>query len=131
MKPLSSSLLIKRPSISSSIFTLAAFVIVARLLGKEEFGKLGIIQVTVAMFQIFAGFGLGPLRDGPLQRRAPSGVKRVDLLAVAILAGAAGTTGGRVESAQLRQALLFGRQGGLEGVRQLGIVHGDDSEPGL
>ena len=54
-----------------------------------------------------------------------------DAFAVAILAGAAGTTGGRVESAQLRQALLFGREGGLEGVRQLGIVHGDDPEPGL
>ncbi len=29
------------------------------MLGKEEFGKLGIVQSTVGMFQVFAGFGLG------------------------------------------------------------------------
>jgi O-antigen/teichoic acid export membrane protein len=38
---------------------LAASVFVARVLGKESFGALGIIQSTVGMFQIFAGFGLG------------------------------------------------------------------------
>lgn len=34
-------------------------IVVARLLGKERFGELGIVQATVAMFQVFADFGLG------------------------------------------------------------------------
>ncbi len=33
-------------------------IIVARVLGKEGFGQLGIIQSTVGMFGVFAGFGL-------------------------------------------------------------------------
>lgn len=39
--------------------TLIAFIIVARFLGKEGFGQLGIIQSTVVMFGTFAGFGMG------------------------------------------------------------------------
>jgi O-antigen/teichoic acid export membrane protein len=38
---------------------LLASIIVARILGKEGFGELGIIQSTVGMFGVFAGFGLG------------------------------------------------------------------------
>lgn len=38
---------------------LAALVLVARMLGKEGFGELGVIQNTVGMFGVFAGFGLG------------------------------------------------------------------------
>lgn len=38
---------------------LIASVVVARLLGKEGFGEYGIIQSTVGMFGMFAGFGLG------------------------------------------------------------------------
>ncbi len=38
---------------------LIAWIIVARLLGKTVFGELGMIQTTVGMFGIFAGFGLG------------------------------------------------------------------------
>jgi O-antigen/teichoic acid export membrane protein len=37
----------------------AASILVARFLGREGFGLLGVIQSTVAMFQVFAGFGLG------------------------------------------------------------------------
>jgi O-antigen/teichoic acid export membrane protein len=37
----------------------AALVLVARMLGKEGFGELGVIQNTVGMFGVFAGFGLG------------------------------------------------------------------------
>jgi O-antigen/teichoic acid export membrane protein len=40
-------------------FTLAASVVCARLLGKERFGELGIIQSTVGTFGVFAGLGLG------------------------------------------------------------------------
>jgi O-antigen/teichoic acid export membrane protein len=38
---------------------LVATIVVARILGKEGFGELGIIQSTVGMFGTFAGFGLG------------------------------------------------------------------------
>ncbi len=38
---------------------LIASVVVARILGKVGFGELGIIQSTVGMFGVFAGFGLG------------------------------------------------------------------------
>src|SRR5215472_8397801 len=37
----------------------AASILVARFLGRDGFGRLGVIQSTVAMFQVFAGFGLG------------------------------------------------------------------------
>ena len=38
---------------------LAAWVLVARMLGKTGFGELGMIRSTVGMFGVFAGFGLG------------------------------------------------------------------------
>jgi O-antigen/teichoic acid export membrane protein len=41
------------------VCTLAAFVVVARLKGTEAFGELGVIQSTVAMFGIVAGFSMG------------------------------------------------------------------------
>lgn len=40
-------------------FMLAASVVCARLLGKEGFGALGMVQSTAGMFGIFAGLGLG------------------------------------------------------------------------
>ena len=39
--------------------TLCAGILVARMLGKTTYGELGIIQSTVMMLGIFAGFGLG------------------------------------------------------------------------
>jgi O-antigen/teichoic acid export membrane protein len=44
--------------ISRGLFLLAS-ILVARILGKEGFGELGIIQSTTVMFGVFAGFGLG------------------------------------------------------------------------
>ncbi len=38
---------------------LASTIAVARLLGKTGYGELGMIQSTVGMFGVFAGFGLG------------------------------------------------------------------------
>jgi O-antigen/teichoic acid export membrane protein len=38
---------------------LCATVMVARMLGKTVYGELGMIQSTVGMFGVFAGFGLG------------------------------------------------------------------------
>jgi O-antigen/teichoic acid export membrane protein len=37
----------------------ASSILVARLLGKESFGELGIIQNTISMFGMLAGFGMG------------------------------------------------------------------------
>jgi O-antigen/teichoic acid export membrane protein len=39
--------------------TLVSAILVARILGREAFGQLGIIQSTVGMFGVVAGFGLG------------------------------------------------------------------------
>lgn len=38
---------------------LLAGVLVARLLGKHDYGELGMVQSTTGMFGIFAGFGMG------------------------------------------------------------------------
>src|SRR5690242_4126402 len=40
-------------------FGLLGSVVVARLLGKEAFGALGIVQSTTSLFGLFAGFGMG------------------------------------------------------------------------
>ena len=36
-----------------------AGILVARLLGKHDFGQLGMVQSTIGMFGVFAGFGMG------------------------------------------------------------------------
>ncbi len=38
---------------------LCATIAVARMLGREVYGELGIIQATIGMLSVFAGFGLG------------------------------------------------------------------------
>jgi O-antigen/teichoic acid export membrane protein len=38
---------------------MAAMIFLARMLGKNEFGEIGVIQTTVGMIQTLAGFGLG------------------------------------------------------------------------
>jgi O-antigen/teichoic acid export membrane protein len=38
---------------------LVAGILVARLLGKHDYGQLGMVQSTTGMFGIFAGFGMG------------------------------------------------------------------------
>ncbi|HCY77268.1 MAG TPA: hypothetical protein DHV28_15220 [Ignavibacteriales bacterium] len=43
----------------SRFLLVIASIIVARVLGKETYGKLGIIQSTIGMFGVFAGLGLG------------------------------------------------------------------------
>lgn len=39
--------------------SLPASILVARILGREVFGEIGVINGTVGMFGVFAGFGLG------------------------------------------------------------------------
>lgn len=46
-------------SVISRGLMMCATVIVARILGKTTYGELGMIQSTVGMFGVFAGFGLG------------------------------------------------------------------------
>jgi O-antigen/teichoic acid export membrane protein len=46
-------------SVISRGLMLAATVLVARMLGKTVFGEMGMIQSTVGMLGVFAGFGLG------------------------------------------------------------------------
>jgi O-antigen/teichoic acid export membrane protein len=46
-------------AIASRGFQLMAAMLVARILGREGFGEFGIIQGTVMMFAVFAGFGMG------------------------------------------------------------------------
>jgi O-antigen/teichoic acid export membrane protein len=46
-------------SLVSQGLMLLASIVVARLLGKAEYGQLGMIRSTVNMFAVFAGFGLG------------------------------------------------------------------------
>jgi len=46
-------------AVISRVLGVLASVLVARMLGREGFGELGVIQSTVGMFGTFAGFGLG------------------------------------------------------------------------
>ena len=44
---------------ASRFFALVSSIIIARLIGKEDFGEFGMVQSTMGMFGVFAGFGLG------------------------------------------------------------------------
>jgi len=46
-------------AVSSRFFTLVSSVIVAHLLGRETFGKLGVIHGTVGMFAMLSSLGMG------------------------------------------------------------------------
>lgn len=46
-------------SVVSKFAQLLAFIIVARILGKEEYGKIGIIRSTITTFMIFSTLGMG------------------------------------------------------------------------
>ena len=45
--------------IISRVLTMVSSILVARLLGKDGYGEMGMIQSTMGMFGVFAGFGLG------------------------------------------------------------------------
>lgn len=64
----------------SRLLTLLASILVARWLGREGFGQLGIIQSTVGMFQAFAAFGLGATATkyvSELRGKDPARARRV------------------------------------------------------
>lgn len=43
----------------SRLFTFASTIVVARIIGKEGYGEMGMVQSTIGLFGVFAGFGLG------------------------------------------------------------------------
>jgi O-antigen/teichoic acid export membrane protein len=45
--------------VASRIFTMVSAIVIARLLGKEGFGEIGMVQSTMGLFGVLAGFGLG------------------------------------------------------------------------
>jgi len=80
-------------AVVSRALGLAAFVVVARILGKAEYGRFGIIQSTVGMFGMFAGFGLGQTSTkyvAELREKAPDRAGRIMAMAglVAMVTGA-------------------------------------------
>ncbi len=46
-------------NVVSRLFTMVSSIAVARILGKEGFGEIGMVQSTLGVFGVFAGFGLG------------------------------------------------------------------------
>lgn len=46
-------------TVGARVFSTAASILVARMLGKEGFGEIGMVQSTMGLFGVFAGFGLG------------------------------------------------------------------------
>ncbi len=74
--------------------SLASSIIVARILGRQVFGELGIVQSTVGMLGILAGFGLGVMATkhvAELRARDPARVGRIVALAELFALGTAGT----------------------------------------
>lgn len=73
--------------------TLIATISVARILGKISYGELGIIQSTVGMFGVFAGFGLGVTATkhvGEFRQKDPERVGRILGLSSLVAMGTGG-----------------------------------------
>ena len=72
--------------------SLAASVVTARLLGREQFGEYGMIQSTVGVFGILAGMGLGLTATryvAEFRESDPARAGRVVALATAVALGTA------------------------------------------
>lgn len=81
----------------SRSLTLLASVLVARVLGRDGFGALGVVQSTVAMLQVFAGFGLGMTATKYVAQYCRKDAARAGQVIalsqmVALLTGSIGTT---------------------------------------
>lgn len=46
-------------SVVNKVLQLTAFILVARIIGKEDYGRIGIVRSTLSMFTIFATMGMG------------------------------------------------------------------------
>lgn len=72
---------------------LIASIFVARMLGKTGFGELGMIQSTVGMFGVFAGFGLGMTATkyvAEFRRSNPARAGRIISLSALVAIGTGG-----------------------------------------
>ena len=83
-------------AVISRALALLAAILVARQLGPEGFGELGIIQSTVGMFGVFAGFGLGMTATkyvAEFRRKDPAKAGRIMAMSgmVALISGGAVT----------------------------------------
>jgi O-antigen/teichoic acid export membrane protein len=66
-----------------------ASIMVARILGREGFGELGMIQSTVGLFGVFAGLGLGATATRYLaEYRQKDAQKAGRILSICLLSGA-------------------------------------------
>ncbi len=75
---------------------LAAAIVAARLLGLEDFGRLGMVQSTAGMLGVFAGMGLGVTGTkyvAELRERDPARAGRVVALGTAAAAVSGGAMG--------------------------------------
>ena len=87
-------------ALTSQGLGLAASVVTARLLGKEEFGALGMIQSTVGMLGVFAGMGLGLTATKYVAEYQTTNRERAGRI-IALTSGAAVLTSGCVSVALL------------------------------
>jgi O-antigen/teichoic acid export membrane protein len=80
--------------VASRGLILVASIALARIMGKEPFGELGIIQITVGMFGTLAGFGLGVTATkhvAELREKDPSRAARILALSTRFSVLASGT----------------------------------------
>lgn len=83
-------------TVASRFLALPVSVLLARLLGKETFGQLGIVQSTVMTFIAFAGLGTGPTATkyvAELRDSDPARAGRVLALSAAVAWLVAALTG--------------------------------------
>lgn len=110
-------------SASSRILVLVSMILVARVLGQESFGELGLIQATLGVAGMMAGFGLGATATRFVAQHAVTDPDRAGrvialvmqitwitvFLAAGILVLASGPLAIRVlEAPQLKTALSWG-----------------------
>ena len=46
-------------SVVNKVLQLTAFILVARIIGKEDYGRIGIVRSTISMFTIISTMGMG------------------------------------------------------------------------
>jgi len=84
-------------TLGSRAFTIGAMIAAARLLGKADFGALGMVQSTVGMFGVLAGLGLGVTATkyvAELRGKNPIRLGRILSLVVVVQTVAVVATGG-------------------------------------
>ena len=67
-------------SVAGRLVSLPSGVLLARLLGRHDYGELGIIYSSIELFGIFGGFGLGLTATkyiGEFKRRDPERAGRI------------------------------------------------------